>query len=220
MSKEKAIKNLLASIDKLDPTGANSALYKKLFNRMSNKEFMEWANKIKRGELKISLVVPNGNKDMMLTRKRLKQLAKDMGIKLFERVIFSDNTGNRFMPKFKHNILMLTVARMNQHHTSYISVPKNTNVRNPLTDQVTGDSKAASLTLPEMYILNGKNLTYTLDELSSVRGGDRRAMLAMEDFLIEHGKVTLKDLKPYRTKASAVKRMKSYFKAMHMDINV
>lgn len=218
-NKSKAIEGLLKAIDLLDKTGINRKKYEELFERQTEAEFLEWVEKIRKGELKISMEIPNSKKEAYLTRKEIRKVGEKLGTKVFEKVTFTDKEGDKFTPNHIYNLLLLPVARMDQHISSYIRVGKSNKQRNPLTDQVTGDSKAGSMTLPETYIFSALKLDNTLDETMSIRGGDRLAMLAMENHLEQHGEVSLEDVKRVRSKASAVKRLVSYFKALHIELN-
>jgi len=217
---ETAKKNLLSKIKLLDRSGRTNALYEELFKRQTKYEFEEWVNKIKSGKLKISIVIPNGSDYDDLTMNSLKTVGKKLKVKFFESVTFTDLLGRKFRPNHKYNILLLPVCRLNQHLSSYIGVGKNNQKRNAMTDQVTGDSASGSMTLPETYIFSGLGLSTVLDEINSVRGGDRRAMLALDNALEQNGEASLEDLKNVRTKASSVKRLAAYFKGIHMRIDM
>lgn len=220
MNIEKAVKNLLKSIDILDPSGENRKLYETTIKRMSKSELEEWCNKIKTKELKISVIFPNGDKRFNYNREKINSLLKRFDIEIFKRVTFTDHKQSKFTPDHTFNILLLPVVRLNQHITSKMGIAKHNYKRNPLTDQVTSESKAGSISLPELFILNGLGLEEVVDEIASIRGGDRRAMEVLENDLITNGKVSKEELKRIRTKASAVKRLNSYFKALHIDINL
>lgn len=219
--KRKKVESYLLTILKdLDPSGKNVAMYKEIFSKMSDTEFSRMMERIKEGESILSIVTPNGDNSMDMNVARLLKVAKKHNVKLFERVTFDD--GNmKFKPDIKYMVVDIPVRRTSQHGLKGLSVAKHYRSRNAITGQVSGkDSDSGSITLPEVYILNGREQKQTLKELLGTRGGDVKASAALNAILFKDGKVSRKEIERFADQTGSTKALKAFFKGMHLDINL
>jgi len=200
-------------MDMLDPKGLNRGIYERLFKEMDDNEFSDWVSRLG-SDYQLAFTAPNGG-DVDVSLDRLRKIAKKMGIEVFEKLVVEES-GIKTLTPHPFNLLRLVIRRANQHATSKINLPKNNKVRNVLTGQVTNKSKAAGITMPEALIISAYGLDDSLKELTSVRGGDTKAMKKMDSLAMETGKISLEDLKPYMTKSRGFKSLKEFYRGMHL----
>jgi len=77
-----------------------------------------------------------------------------------------------------------------------MSVQDNDRSVDGLTGQVSWDSKAASITNPEIQILAARNMDAALYEFVNVRGGNINSYAEFKRSLEENGEARLNDLDP------------------------
>lgn len=214
-SRNQIEKKIYEYMDMLDPSGANSSIYKQLFKPMSNKEFSLWYHRLGK-DYKLAFTAPNAGK-IKVKLNMLEKICDKLGIPLEEQLIMEES-GIKTLTPMAHTILMLKVRRASQFAVSKINLPKNNNTRNAITGQVTNKSKAGGISMPEALILTSRGLDNTMKELTSVRAGDTEAMRQLEAMAMDTGRVSLKKLKPYMTKTRGLKSMVQFFRAMHLDL--
>jgi len=210
-------KSIIDAVNAIDPSGNNGKIYEKRFKEMTNKEFDDMIELFRSGKSFVNIFDPNGAKKTKITLSNNKRLLKKLGIKLYQRIDITDESGKVYSPPHTYNIMPLVVTRLGQHQSTGIGVPKNNLKRNPITNQVTNESKAGSITLPEMYIYNGLGLENILTELLGPRGGDLRSLRLMEASLEETGTYSMEDTGARHGVPGATTALKNYFKALHME---
>lgn len=214
MNRKKIENYIIGVMDKMDVSGENGDIYRKLFKSMNNNEFEDWISKIG-GEYHIAFTAPNVTKKLDL--EHFKKVAKELDVKTFERLVMVES-GVRTLSPNEYNILKLVVRRSAQHATSKINLPKDNRTRNSLTGQVTNKSKAFGVSMPESLILAAYGLDDTLAEFTSIRGGDTKAMEQLDAMLLDRGEASIKELKPYMTKTRGFKTLTQYFRGMHLKL--
>ncbi len=208
-------KYILSVIDKLDPSGFNSKLYKKLFKTMTNVEYLKFKEDLRTGK-NILQLIENESTEMSITD--LTTIAKSLGIKLFQKIRGPlPNGKGMYTGPIERKVLDMPVRRVSQDGAKGIHVPKGSKRRNPITGQGSGDSKGTNLTMPEMRILDGKGADKVLEEFLSYKSGDLGAKVAAEAYIEKYGTVKLRDLEQYSTVSGATKMIKNYFQAAHID---
>ena len=218
MGRKEAEKECIKWINELDPSGVNGQMYTEMFKKMSDEDFDIWISQF--GDNKfIPIYAPPNHPKIKIDLERNKSVAKKLGVKIFNYLVIKDND-LIYQPRHKYNLLMLPTKRSSQHIIKKLSVHEDLNSRNAVTGQVTGKSSAASLTQPEVNVLNSIGLHKTLEELLGPRAGDVKASLAMKNMLIRNGNIQMSDLKPFRDRTDSTKVLKSIFRAMHIDINL
>ena len=219
MNRKKAEQVALDYIKSVDMTGENVEMYKKYFKSLTNAEFDTMMHRMRDGEFYLTAVIPNGKK--MVTLPFLYAGAKKHGIRIFDTITFKEDNGEEFTPPHTFKLLMLPVRRTTQHQEKGLSVAKHTRNRNRLTGQVSGtESDSGSLTVPEAQILQGIGAKNTLKELMGDRGGDVRAVAALNAFAFKTGKVERKQLLPFANGAGSNKTLKAFYRGIHMDLNI
>lgn len=215
--REKVEKLILHYISKIVSGKENVELYKQLFASMDNRQFTDFMEKLKNKEINLSIIVPNGNKNIKVSLENNYKIAKEMGFDFFQRLVFSptDDLPGYVTPN-KYMILKMPVKRAAQLLSKKISIPKDNKVVDTLTGQVANDSRASKISNPELQVLLGMGMEKNLIELMKSRGGDQGQQRAMTGLLFRDGVVSQADLERYSTGVTSTKTLKSYFLGMHI----
>lgn len=218
--RKKAQDTILKYIDKIAPGGYNLGLYKDLFKNMNDNDFDLFMNKLKNKKLTLQIIAPVDN-SVKLNVKRNLSLGKELGYDFFQPLIIGpkgSKTDSSFIGKYKTPIKYLVydmpVRRTSQLLAKGVSVGTDNNVIDISTGQVTGDSKAAKITKPEIdLVVSMVEGTDALTELLAVRGGDAGLANAADASISRYGKVSQKTIEPYGTGVQSTKTMEIYFRA-------
>jgi len=213
---------ILKYVDKIAPGGYNHGLYVDLFKKMSDKDFKEFMIKLRDKDLTISIIAPVSGKVKLDTKRNFK-IGKELGYDFFQPLIIGPK-GNKkdgtYIPKFKTNIKYLTydlpIRRTAQLLMKGVSVGTDNKVIDLTTGQVTGDSKSAKLTKPELELLVGMGLDKSIKELMKVRGGDLGSARAAEASISRTGQVSQDAIEPYGTGVVSTKTLNTMFNAAHL----
>lgn len=217
--KKKKILDFICKLcDTMEPSGLNSKRYRQIIGQMNDKEFEQFMNYMKEGKWQLHLVAPN-----MIVNLQNEDLLKacDMiGLDLFQRVWMYDRaTGRKYLTDNKYMFVKLPIRRQQQFLDEKISVPDNDRTIDGLTGQVTGDSRACSITNPEIQILAARGLSKTMQELVNIRGGNIHGYSEFRRMLEENGEADLDTIDPNsRTRASVVGS--KLLQSMMLDTNL
>lgn len=210
---------ILKVIAMQDPSGYNSKIYEDKFAKMSDEEFDQWAKTLKENpHAKLVMVFPPLKVAVDLQASL--QTAKFLGVEVMERLRLWDPVGQRHcLTPEKYFILKLPVRRLKQYLMDGLSVPDSDTRLNPLTDQVVKPDKGSAISYPQAQMIAEKDLTTTLHELMTIRGGDLEAYSKMKAEIEETGE---SDTSVMRGTAGvkAVQSLRSYLNAMHLETNL
>ena len=220
ISKKKAaiIKYICDVCDILDPSKTNSKRYHRILDHMTDKEFDQWMNYVKEGKWQIHIVAPN--MIVNLRNENILKAADKVGCKLFHRLWIDDpTTGRKYLTDDEYLILNLPVRRQQQFLDETMSVPEHDRTIDGMTGQVTGDSRACSVTNPEIQILAARGLDATLEEFVNVRGGNMHAYAEFRRQAEETGEISLNSLDPNtRSRVAVVGQV--LVNSMMLDTNI
>lgn len=200
-AKRKVIeKMVLSTVQRMDPSGDNTRRWQNIFASMSDKQFGEFIEHLKKKECQLNIVMPNMKKVPKIAD--LVNAANFIGLELSHRIWLPDRTrpGKKFLTNEKYLVLELPIRRAQQELDKKRQVPSRDTHVDALTGQVIMDDKACHLSTPEIQALSTRGLNTVLSELVKVRGGD---VIAYGDFkrqLEESGGARLDSLDP-RTRA-------------------
>lgn len=217
--KKKAILDYICkACDLMDPSKLNSNRYRKIIGGMSDKQFDEFMKAMRDDKFQLHIVAPNMK--LHLKNSDLLKAADFINLKLFHRIWMTDYvTGRRYLTPEEYLVVQLPIRRQQQFLDEKMSVPDNDKTIDGLTGQVTGDSRACSITNPEIQILAARNLNYTLQEFVTVRGGNIAQYGEMKRQLEETGEVRLNRLDPNsKTRVAVVANV--LLKSMMIDNNI
>lgn len=209
---------ILKYIAKIVTGEHNLKLYKDLFNRMTDEEFHEYMVKLKNKEITLSIIVPNGSKDIKVDINNNIKIAKELGFSFFQNIHFGkdgDNPG--YTTPNEYMVLKLPVKRAAQLLDKKISIARDPNDVSSLTGQVLGDSRSSKMSGPEIQVLIGVGCKKSLIELLKIRGGDLGAGNAMEQMIIQTGNARQEDVIKYSTGVKSTDTLRNYFIGAHIN---
>lgn len=211
---------IVNSIDKILPDGNNKKRTQKFLDSMTNEEFVNYVRKLGNEEARLTLIAPNGAKVKLSTERNI-QVAKELGIELYQRIWFSTPDGRgKYLSPHKYMILMLPVRRQCQILTKKISIPQDNKSMDTLTGQPAGKSKGSKISFPELQTLSAQNLIMSLQEMLHYRGGDNRGKQIMDTRIHDTGDVSIKAIENYRGDVESTMTLSAYLTAMHLRNNL
>ncbi|AFQ96685.1 RNA polymerase beta subunit [Erwinia phage phiEaH2] len=101
-----------------------------------------------------------------------------------------------------------------------MAVAKNDRVRDKLSGQVVGPSKASGVSFPEGYIMYSDGHDWSLKEFLWARGGNDVLQRAFYQSIRNTGQGRIDLEGAERTSSKATRTWSSYFKAMHIGNNI
>lgn len=210
---------ILKWVKAIDPSEKNTQMYEAMFAKMTDAQFDAWMVAIEGRKDYVSIVADNGTGSKVTTDNNIK-VAKQMGVHLLQKLWLTDAvTGMRYLTPIEYLVLDLPVRRQIQTLENKISIPEDNKHIDELTDQPTGASKGSSISFPELQVLYAQNLDASILELIKFRGGDEKAMRAMDKSIIDSGGASLESLKQLGTKVRANTTLSTFLKGMHFDNN-
>lgn len=210
---------ILKWIGKIDPSGKNVAFYEERFKAMSDAQFDKWMIDIENRQDYVSIIDENFNDSKITTRNNL-AVGKEMGVQFFQKLWLTDhNTGMEYLTPLEYLIVDMPVRRQIQLLIHKASIPEDSRHLDELTDQPTGVSKGSSVSLPETLVLYAQGLDSSITELIKFRGGDLKAMNAMEREIMQTGGVRMESISKLGTRVKSTETLSTLFKGMHLDNN-
>lgn len=202
-------------ISKLVTGPENVNLYKHLFNSMDNKEFHSFMEDLRDEKKFLSIIIPNGNNKIKVDVQNNMKLAKELGFEFFQKLhVTNDPALPDHLTPNEYMIIKLPVRRAAQLVSKKISIPTDNKSVDMFTGQVTGKSKGAMLTNPELQILLGLGLKDSIKELMKMRGGDTGEASAMNNMIFAQGQVSQRVAEGQSSEVTSKKTLKSYFNGM------
>lgn len=197
----------------VDPTGINAEAAKRAFARMNDDEF----NRLRDG---LPIYNPTAGK-VRIDHLRNIKLCSAMGVSLEQRLWLTESkTGILQRTRYPHLVLRLPARRQTQMQEKKMAVAKNDRVRDKLSGQVVGPSKASGVSFPEGYIMYSDGHDWTLKEFLWARGGNDVLQRAFYQSIRNTGQGRIDLEGAERTSSKATRTWSSYFKAMHIGNNI
>ncbi len=216
-NRKKAEDMILQIMKEIEPTGYNVEQYKKIFAKMSDKDFDNYMKGLRDGSMQLVAFKPMYEAKGFSVENNI-AVGKKYGLSFFEKLIFSDNpnepdhkTASEFM------VLDMPYRRQSQTLVKKISVPDNNDVIDQLTYQPTGPSKGGKISYPELQVLIGMGMTSSIQELMQYRGGDKGGFNAYNAMTMRYGSVNMKAIAPYSTGVESTKTVKTFLTCMHIS---
>lgn len=186
-------------------------ILKTFFESMLDHEFHSFMLKLKEGKENLSFVVPH---EETITEEMIFDLADKLGVELFQKLTFQDGDLS-YTSDIPYMVLTVPGKRAAQTQDKKQSVSQGNKI-DTLTGQVTGESRSAKITMPEILIHTGFGITSPIEELLNSRGGDLGLGNAMDVSLFNNGSVSLKNIQKHSTKVVSTKSLKAYLLASHI----
>lgn len=192
----------------------NIDLYTEKFKSMSDDDFHAMVVSIMDG----NFVLPAFSYNMEGTKadtETIMRIGEELGVKFFQRLTLTDPvTREAIITPEEYLVLNLQVRRQIQHLVKKRSTPSSTRVIDHLTGQVTGDSKGASMSLPELTALNAKGHEAGIIELIKPRGGDAKAYANLMQQIRDTGGYSLAPIMELGSRPKVIETTNSFFAGM------
>lgn len=202
----------------LDPSGYNTLRYKDKFAKMNETKFKAYIKALSEGTTQIDVQFPPV--ETSLHMDDIYAAAEITKTKLFQRIWMTDPiTQEEYLSNEEYLIANVPIRRLQQFVAKKMSVPDNDNKTDMLTGQVIQESRATSMSNPEIQMLYAKGLKNTLLELVKVRGGDVTAYSEFKRQLEETGFSDISQVLNGNTHAGAVGVADSILRGMGLDSN-
>lgn len=215
-NRKKAEKFFLEYIGRIMPGTNNRKLYEEMFALMTDAQHEALVNRIV-DEGYILPVFAYNMEGEPLNDTEIMEIGEELGVQFFQHLILTDPiTGKTYKTPIKYLVLDLPVRRQSQHLDKKISLPDNNNVVDRMTGQATGESKGASISLPELMVLNAKGFESPILEMIKVRGGDKKAYDSMEDQIANTGGYSLKPIEELGSRPKATETLAALLQGMHI----
>lgn len=205
---------LFSSVESFCPDKEYIAALKKTVGAMSNARFTEF---IKNREFKI-VTTPLKQKDKLSIKTTLDFLEANNRSPYKRVVIVDEVTGIKHSPDKKSLCLPLPCKRVVQTLFHKRSIPTSATNIDQRTDQVTGASKGSRISNVEALIISSQGDGYpnSLREFYKYRGGDNRALNAMNKLIITQGGVKHATLNSLGSRPKVVEVLSSFLTAQHL----
>ena len=212
--RKKAEADILAIISDVDKSGKNTELLKKAFKEMSDNAF------VKMLEDGVPIYAPVGGPTKIDYKRNIK-IAKKLGLALEQRLwITNPKTGLTQRTRYPHVILKLPYRRQTQMIDKKLSVAKHDKIRDKLTGQVTGPSKASGVSFPEAYVMFSSGYDISLEEFLHARGGNEKLQRAYYQSIRDTGVGRIRLPGVENTAAKSTRTQSAIFKAIHIGNNI
>jgi hypothetical protein len=216
--RKKAEARILDVIDKLDPSKYNGDRYRKLFKLMTDDDFTRYMQDIRDKKRKLAFYVPNMK--IHIRMEDILAVAKELGVKFFERLRLWDNVTKRYyLTPQEYLVLKLPVRRLKQYLESKMSIPESDSHLDLFSGQVIKPDKGSSISLVELQTMLSKNLDNPITELSNLRGGNTPGYAAMKGQLEENGLANISSIDT-NSRVRSVVVTNAYFTAMALQSNL
>lgn len=205
---------IIQMLDKVDVSGTNSDLYKKVFAKMSDGDFVKLISK------PLPIYDPNGGK-VKIDHMRNIQIMRELGYEPEQHLWLTDpKTGVMSKTERKHLVLRLPVRRQTQDIDKKAKTAEHNRTIDPTTGQTVGSSKGSSFSFPQIYVMYTKGYTNTIQELINARGGNVKAGKIIDRAIRRDGRGKLNEDGTVNTNVSSSVSIGNIFRAMHIDNNI
>lgn len=218
-NRKKAEEFYLAFLHETAPNNPNIAMYRELFASMNDQQFEKFVERLENGDC-LAFVDPNGSGINVTTENNIR-VGKLIGVEFFERLILTNqDTGFEFVSNHPYMVIDVPARRAAQALEKKVSIPKDDQHVDQLTDQATGVSKGSTITGPELQLQYAQNWDATTEELMKVRGGDAKAYRLYKDQAVKDGRISLNLIRQYNTTNRSVELYSTLLTMAHIGNNL
>lgn len=212
---------VISAVSRISNLPENVQFYKDKFAKMTDAEFHQFVQDIKAKRVRLSVVEPNYSDKGYVSDEVLMDIAKEYGVDIMQHLYVEGKEG---MPTYRTNVkfpvIMVPIRRASQMLTKKISVPPHTRVRDLLTGQVTGESKGATVSGPEVQLLAAMGAEAAAVEMLKFRGGDIRGEAALMAMLSKYGKASQQVLSQFSSGVQAKAALNTFLTAAMHRVNL
>lgn len=178
---------ILEFVKEVTPGGGNHRIYSVLFKKMSDAQFYNFWDAVKKHGY-IPIFLDNFDQKEMVDYDHMKTLSDRWKIPIEQQVNFVDpDTGIAHTTPNTAVVGIVEVAKQRQVVIKKMGAAKHDFDVDDLTGQPVGDSQGAGISNPENNVLVALGLTTMARELSAVKGGDIGAYRQYKSDLISSG---------------------------------
>ena len=216
--RQRAQDRFIKLINDIDETGENGKVWKDRFATMTDKEFHEWMKEMRENPLHTHIDIQYNQSDKrfdkMLDIDHTEKLSKKYGVQLREHVAFphlnADDPDNPFVTATPVPVLYIYIRKMQQMLQKKNFSAGTVESINPITGQVTGDSKAAALGDSQTFSLATTNQKDAIREFLTIRSDNEEGKLKMLNEIEKNGKVSYSDCRVDLNNSQSVRAMKAF----------
>ncbi len=216
------MKVLCGTMDRLDPTGANSKRYHEMLDKMSDAQFDKWARQFfKDDKQQFYLEIIEYERD--INYDQIDNAAKYLGVPLYETVYLPyinhshDNVATTPYPVpvgYVHEKRMMQMLEKKNSGSTSIEH------RSPLTGQVIGDDKNARNTDVETYSMLAIDANAALAEFLGPRSDDMVAKNQMLSQIAANGYASMADITTDKANKTSLNTLAIYFLMQGFRTNI
>lgn len=216
-AKRKSIQDkILKIVNRIDPSGKNNKIYTEMFDKLSDSEFDAFMHRIKDREDVLAIYCANMVDHLKIAN--LVQIAKDTGVKLFERIrIYDASSDSYYYTPKRYAILQVPIRRMVQFADHKLTVAEGDSRTDILSGQMVKPDAGCAISEPESRILHAFGFKNTLRELNKFRGGDVVAFAEFKRELEETGRTVVD--RDTGTKVRSAVAVDVYYSGIHIESN-
>lgn len=221
VNREAAIKELLDGLRMISPNNPDIPRYEALLSKMSLTELVKFMQDLKDDKINLSLTIPNFSKVFHHSIEHAVAVSDKMKIPLFQRLWEGAREGMpAYLSPIPRFVGYVTVRLASQRLAKKMSIPTSQKNINSLTGQVTGASKGAAISAPELRVCASMGLNNTMVELMKFRGGDNRGAAALTASLVKTGRASVAALSYFASGVESTATLKAYLTACHLKNNL
>ncbi len=208
---------IIDGIDSITLRKENVQFYKDKFAKMSDKEFEQFHDDLMAERVRLTVIEPDPEGVGLVPLKKIMEVAAAHGNEIMQHLYVENKDGlPSYRTEVKYPVILVTARRASQALTKKISVPPHTRVRDLLTGQVTGESKGATVSGPEVQLLAAMGAEASAVEMLKFRGGDQRGEAAFAAMLSKYGKASQSVLQQFSSGVQAINAVNTFLtSAMH-----
>ena len=192
---------VLGTISRLERGDENTKRYKAFFKGMSDAEFEKWANGFQKDGFNqvFQIFVEPFNEPRI---GEIEEAAKFLGIELNEYIYFRDQGERLIRSRNKVPVGYVPIKRVQQLLSKKNHFGLDNEERSLASDQVTGESKVASLSDIESSSLTAIDADRSLEEFLGFRSDDAYGKMQAYKQVINQGYISLDEIEKNQKEAS------------------
>jgi hypothetical protein len=211
-------------MQELDPSGYNVKTYKEYFSSLTDGQLKTFCYFLyKKEDFNLFFEVGLLDKKNAPSLKKIKNIAEKRKVDLVEYVSFPykrpDNPDDAPISTTKIPVIHAVIRPLQQLLDKKNNIVSNTDSTNSLTGQVTGDSKASSLSNMQTISLITSNQIKPVKEMLGPRSDEGPAKLKMLHMIENNGDYDLDDVPLHTQDKQATETMRVMFVAAGMRVS-
>ena len=210
---------IIAEIKAMTKDERNVKLYTDLFTKQTDKEFHNFMEYLKAGNI-LNVVVESDISKNKITFENNEKIAERLGRPFFQYFV---TKGLQDLPdtlsNHKYLTMIMPVKRTKHTSAKGVSVSEDSKHVDTITGQPIGVSKAASISGSESSLLYAMGMEKTLHELMVDRA-DSNNFTLLNNAMSQYGHVPPGLLEKYSGRTQTTIALWVYLRGMHLDLSI